>query len=65
MGFPKIRGTILGVPIKSFRIYIGVPLLGKLPYNLPPSLGNSDLGQVLVVFLGTRRACKCLHAFRV
>ena len=27
LGFPKIRGTILGVPIISFLgVYIGVPL---------------------------------------
>ena len=33
-GFPKIRGTLLGVPIiriTAFWVYIGVPHFGKVP----------------------------------
>ena len=36
-GFPKIRGTILGVPIISITIFWG------LPWG-PPVLGNYQLG---------------------
>ena len=43
-GFPKIRGTFLGVPIIRIVIYwgsmLGSPYLGKLPYQVPGTQGN-------------------------
>ena len=45
-GFPKIRGTILGVPIIRTIIFwgsmLGSPYFGKLPYTLAgPKMLNS------------------------
>ena len=35
LGFPKIRGTFLGVPIISFVVFWGTPYFGKLPSLFP------------------------------
>ena len=40
--FPKIRGTILGVPIRRTIVFLsilGSPYFGKLPYEACFSLG--------------------------
>ena len=44
-GFPKIRGTILGVPIirttySIWRSKLGFPYFGKLPYTLTHTQGT-------------------------
>ena len=45
MGFPKIRGTFLGIPSKDYSqlgSILGSPYLGKLPYG-----GNTGLHRVI------------------
>ena len=54
-GFPKLGGTILGVPI--IRTVLGSPYLGKLPHG--SRLGNLSMTLFLKTALDSGKAGFC------
>ena len=66
-GFPKIRGTILGVRIIRaivFGLYIGVPFLGN--YNIMPSgrqVGSKQAYRTSSSLIPCEKSSKCSQGF--
>ena len=62
-GFPKIRGTILGVPIRRtiifWGLYWGTPILGN--YHLARRLPLQDIRKAPRLSETPRRSCKIKH----